>query len=524
MKTHSAFVVVFLISLTFPINIFSQHKSSGWNWSEEVRITSGFDDSNPKFGNRVYPTLYALKREFLVFERNINSNQSHIMCFEFSTNGLINSNPINLSNHNSINKNVTHSYNRPITQSDTALKSCLVVWQSNRNGKWDLYGKKYFSSSGWSDIVIDISAGDKINPNVIYVSDSTYLIVYEKNSDIFYREVNTFRDIITNEVNITQTPVIEELNPVLCNFRTNNSSLCLTFERMKPDSSKSLYFSRSVYPALNFNNILILDTADNNSNAKFYNDYTGGTFNVVYEKTKSGLTKLKCLGIEMNSNIIYKKVMNDSINQTKNYTNFQFPILVENGFNTLNSMACMYQLIRNNRSNLIFAVNSAFPNSPVNDSIYIGNGNANTEITMNMGIYIPFASFKIYGVYTKDSGNISSLYMRSKVIYTASVNKISNYTPENFVLNQNYPNPFNAGTKIRFAVKNNNSFVNLSVYDVSGRLIKNLLNEKFDVGEYEYLYNAEELSSGVYFYKLTANSSENQSVQFTETKRMVLIK
>ncbi|MBE2254556.1 MAG: hypothetical protein IAE65_00020, partial [Ignavibacteria bacterium] len=472
MKKIIFYLVIFILT---PLTLFSQQTSAGLNWSDESRLTSGFDDSNPKFGNRVYPTMYALKREFLVFERNINSNQSHIMCFEFSTNGLINSNPINLSNHNSINKNVTHSYNRPITQSDTAMKSCLVVWQSNRNGKWDLYGKKYFPSTGWSDIIIDISTGDKTNPNVIYLSDSTYLIVYEKNSDIFYREVNTFRNIITNEVNITQTPVIKELNPVLCNFRTNNSSLCLSFERMKSDSSKSLYFSRSGYPALNFNNILILDTADDNSNAKFFNDFSSGMFNVVYEKTKSGLTKLKCLGIEMNSNIIYKKVMNDSINQTKNYTNFQFPILVDNGLNSLNSMACMYQLIKNNRSNLIFAVNSAYPFSPVNDSIYIGDANANTEITMNLGIYIPFASFKIYGVYTKDSGNISSLYMRSKIIYTASINQISSGVPDNFRLDQNYPNPFNAGTKIRFAVKDNNSIVNLSVYDVSGRLVKNLL-------------------------------------------------
>ncbi|HRE41934.1 MAG TPA: T9SS type A sorting domain-containing protein [Ignavibacteria bacterium] len=507
-----------LFLLLFTNDIFSQSlSSSGLVWSDEVRITAGYDDRNPQFGNRVYPTMYALKREFLVFERYINSNQSNIMYFEFSTNGIINSTPINLTTNNSINKNVTLSYNRPMTQSDTAMKSCLVVWQSNRNGKWDLYGKKYFPALGWTDITIDDGTGDKTNPNVIFLTDSTYLIVYEKNSDIFYREINTFRNIVSHEINITQTPVTKEFNPVLCNLRYSNSNLCLTFERIKPDSTKSLYFSKSEYPSVNFNNIVILDTTGDNSKAKYFNDFSSGIFNVVYEKTIQGITKIKCIGIQMNSAIINKKVMNDSLNQTKNYTNFQFPILVDNGVNTLNSLACMYQVIKNNRSNLIFAENAAYNFSSINDSIYIGDANAITEITMNMGIFIPFASFKIYGVYTKDSVNVSSLYMKSKVIYTTSVNKISNITPENFVLNQNYPNPFNAGTKIRFAVKENNAFVNLSVYDVSGRLIKNLVNDKFNAGEYEYLYDAEGLSSGVYFYSL-------QSGEFSETKRMVLVK
>jgi len=135
---------------------------------------------------------------------------------------------------------------------------------------------------------------------------------------------------------------------------------------------------------------------------------------------------------------------------------------------------------------------------------------------MNYGISIPFG-FRLYSVYTRDSAGVKSLYYKSIDINPGSINQISSVVPESYKLEQNYPNPFNVGTKIRFAVKENNAFVNLSVYDVSGRLIKNLVNEKFNAGEYEYLYDAEGLSSGVYFYSLRAGD-------FSETKRMVLVK
>ncbi|GEM_PF-5143428 len=66
MKKIIFYLVIFILT---PLTLFSQQNSAGLNWSDESRLTSGFDDSNPKFGNRVYPTVYAFANEFLVFER-----------------------------------------------------------------------------------------------------------------------------------------------------------------------------------------------------------------------------------------------------------------------------------------------------------------------------------------------------------------------------------------------------------------------------------------------------------------------
>ncbi|CAF4579738.1 unnamed protein product [Rotaria sp. Silwood1] len=100
--------------------------------------------------------------------------------------------------------------------------------------------------------------------------------------------------------------------------------------------------------------------------------------------------------------------------------------------------------------------------------------------------------------------------------FVIAINPISNEVPDKFLLRQNYPNPFNPETTIKFEIPQND-FVNLSVYDLNGRLIEELVNEKLFGGTYEVNFTAKNLSSGIYFYKLLSSS-------FTETRRMILVK
>ncbi|MEJ2193836.1 MAG: T9SS type A sorting domain-containing protein [Ignavibacteriaceae bacterium] len=85
-----------------------------------------------------------------------------------------------------------------------------------------------------------------------------------------------------------------------------------------------------------------------------------------------------------------------------------------------------------------------------------------------------------------------------------------------FVLEQNYPNPFNPVTKIEYSVPQL-SQVQLKVFDVLGNEIATLVNDEKDSGIYEVNFNASELSSGIYFYKLRAGS-------FADAKKMLLLK
>jgi Secretion system C-terminal sorting domain len=88
--------------------------------------------------------------------------------------------------------------------------------------------------------------------------------------------------------------------------------------------------------------------------------------------------------------------------------------------------------------------------------------------------------------------------------------------PRGFVLEQNYPNPFNPSTTIRFTVPEREQ-VSLTVFNLLGQEVKNLFNEEKQKGSYEVSFNASNLPSGIYFYKL-------QSGNFVETRKMLLMK
>ena len=85
-----------------------------------------------------------------------------------------------------------------------------------------------------------------------------------------------------------------------------------------------------------------------------------------------------------------------------------------------------------------------------------------------------------------------------------------------FGLSQNYPNPFNPSTKVTFTV-GHSSFVTLKVYDALGREVADLVNEEKSPGAYTINFNAQNLSSGVYYYRIKAGS-------YTETRKMILMK
>lgn len=88
--------------------------------------------------------------------------------------------------------------------------------------------------------------------------------------------------------------------------------------------------------------------------------------------------------------------------------------------------------------------------------------------------------------------------------------------PYQFSLDQNYPNPFNPTTTIRYQLAEAGA-VQLKLYDVLGRVVATLVNERQEAGQYETRFNASSLSSGIYFYTIRAGNK-------IATKKMMLLK
>jgi len=96
------------------------------------------------------------------------------------------------------------------------------------------------------------------------------------------------------------------------------------------------------------------------------------------------------------------------------------------------------------------------------------------------------------------------------------IKNISTEIPSEYKLYQNYPNPFNPTTNIKYQIADN-KYITIKVYNILGKEIGTLVNEKQSPGIYEVSFNGSRLSSGIYFYRIQAGD-------FMQVKKMVLIK
>ncbi len=121
-------------------------------------------------------------------------------------------------------------------------------------------------------------------------------------------------------------------------------------------------------------------------------------------------------------------------------------------------------------------------------------------IDLNVGWTVGY-----YGSILKTiSGGITSISIRNPEI------------PASFSLSQNYPNPFNSMTNIKMNILNA-GVAKLTVFDLLGRKVADIVNEYLQPGTYQVQFDASDLTSGIYFYQLKTDN-------FTETKKLLFIK
>ncbi len=133
------------------------------------------------------------------------------------------------------------------------------------------------------------------------------------------------------------------------------------------------------------------------------------------------------------------------------------------------------------------------------DNIYVSGAFDLTSYFDDISITMPDGDYDLYA---------------AKLSYTTDVDD-SDEIDYSFSLKQNYPNPFNPTTKITYSIPAS-SQVNLIIYDMLGREVETLVNEIQNAGKYEIKFNADGLSSGIYFYRL-------RTEQFSKTMKLLLL-
>jgi photosystem II stability/assembly factor-like uncharacterized protein len=255
----------------------------------------------------------------------------------------------------------------------------------------------------------------------------------------------------------------------------------------------------------------------------------------TYKTTNSGL----------NWSIVLNKGFNDMFftDSLKGWTSYDSVRMTTNGGiawqtqvlpygGTISSFSRLYKFAALNKDTLLGAGGyMLLPNSTFHGIIYKTlNGGTNwgyqipdTSIHIPEYIKINFINKNIGWAYTSGAApetGIHTLTGGDSTIYYTSIKQISNEIPKEFELKQNFPNPFNPVTNIRYNLKKN-AYVILKIYDITGREFRLLVNEKQTPGVYQYTFEAGNLSSGVYFYKIEISTEKEV---YSQTKKMVLLK
>lgn len=160
---------------------------------------------------------------------------------------------------------------------------------------------------------------------------------------------------------------------------------------------------------------------------------------------------------------------------------------------------------------IIFGTWGGYVQRLENGNTLISWGGANTTITeVTPGHNVVFQGAFLQGVYTYRGYKFPISGLPTQAGNDPSV------TPESFSLGQNYPNPFNPSTKFEYNIAKA-SFVEISIFDITGKELKKLVTEYEQPGKYTISFDGSRLSSGIYIYRLKAGD-------FMSSKKMILMK
>jgi len=152
---------------------------------------------------------------------------------------------------------------------------------------------------------------------------------------------------------------------------------------------------------------------------------------------------------------------------------------------------------------------------------YVSNWSTDVRLTNNSFIsaqpFVTITGAKVHVIWTDNrDGNFEIYYKVDPTGNIIGIQQISTEIPKVFLLSQNYPNPFNPTTIVNYSIPKD-GFVNLRVFDINGREVFVLVNQNQKAGTHEITFDAFNLSSGIYFYKLEANG-------YSDIKKMIVLK
>ena len=376
-----------------------------------------------------------------------------------------------------------------------------VAWDDFRNGHYEIYYKRSIDGGiSWgADIRLTNNSASRYGPSVS-VSAQTVHIVWDDerdgNREIYYKRSTNGGLNWQPDLRLTDNSYSSS-NP---SVSVSGSLLIIVWQDSR-NGQYQLYYKRSSDGGLIWGqDTRITNTTEFSGNPSV--SVTGSNVNLVWNDTRDG-----------NFEIYYKRSTDGGLNWdaddrlTNNSFDSEFP-----------SIAATGQGIH------IVWFDTRFGNPEILGKRSTTGGvswesdmrlTSNTAVSREPSVAVSGSVVNVVWSDTRD-GNYEIYYKRDPTGNPIGIQIISSEIPNVYSLSQNYPNPFNPTTNIRFAIPIS-GFVKLIVFDIQGREVETLVNEKLEAGVYTSGWNASEMPSGVYLYKV-------EIATFSEVKKMILLK
>jgi hypothetical protein len=513
-------VVLMMLVVLAATSAYSQYYNG---WQRTDTVTAGeFDDYNPQLDHGgLGPWSYSVPFEWLVFERRTDTADEicTVRLLPTMSTGdpsVTWDSPVSIV---SSTDEITEKRNPDICTIFSADTVTVAAWEENEPwretvvGVWNIY---YSFTSGneteWSApqaVAPTILGEGNLNVKVRPLSDSSFIFIWKASTALM------FATFCNGKVSAGDTLVNTGFDSTEFDYESISSPPTLVWTAV--DSSSKTVCLAAHITSLNpvvLSNVDTLRSNGNIGNPKFMSYYFRSlTFNVEKEgRIKSVLAMDQ--SSDQNGPWVQEDLAGDSVSDNLNAVGAVPRLLVTDVSirqpSAVDKVFGFFAWERRTLSDTALVFSEPYLSM---DTVRSLGYNRNPAIST-----YPLREF-VYEVYpcvwqSTRTGN-SHLYGRVGVMRYDAVSQAMSHDLS-FVLDQNYPNPFNPSTVIDYQLPVV-SHVTLKVYDVLGRLVATLVDEKQTAGEHSASFDARRLASGVYFCRLVAGSQ-------IATRKMILLK
>ncbi len=426
----------------------------------------------------------------------------------------------------------------PVVEVDTAGNFYIMTVslnQSNNNG--ELWVFKSFNQGVTFDSVYLVAKGPWFEDKEWTASDLNSSSPFVNTLYVSWTRFNSGTNILLSKstnggvnwsipVNVSDFSVVQGSMPVI----GPNGEIYITW-RGSSGSSAKIYFDKSTDGGVTFGTDKIISPSPQSWFPSISTDLSGGPRNgfiyVTWNDRTNGDDDV-FLSYSSNSGSnwsVPKRVNNDALGNGKRQ---YWPWI---SVNDSGIIAIIFYDTRNTPNNNTIEVYLArstdggqtFTNELISTQQSPTN-TPNSSIRFGDYIGIDYLGNRIVPVWTDERAGGFNMEIYTAIINTTvGIQPISNKVPKEFELYQNYPNPFNPSTQIKYNIIKSGK-VKITVYDYLGRSVTQLVNEKHNPGVYVVNFDGNNISSGVYFYRLEFEDTDTHSDNFWDVKKMVLLK